>query len=191
MGAEILLRLDSYPSSTLDSDLMLWFKSVLSHQPGLAREAPHTTSPIPVFCQWPQWTVNGGRPPKNVGLDLRWTGTQTSTFKDTHERRSNLIQWHRSCLGVRLTALSPPWPRSSFLLSTFFQAFGRDLFSFLSALFKDLLYAGSPPDAVLKSPHCLSFFPSPSFSFCPHISTQPASSLSVATPRTMPPTSPL
>lgn len=52
------------------------------------------------------------------------------------------------------------WPRSSFL-STFFQVFGRDLFS-LSALFKDLLYAGSPFSrcAAISSL-------SPSFSCCP------------------------
>lgn len=60
------------------------------------------------------------------------------------------------------------WPRSSFL-STFFQVFGRDLFS-LSALFKDLLYAGSPPDVVLQSLYCLSFLSFPlSLSFWPHI----------------------
>lgn len=155
MGAEIP---DSYPSSTLDPDLMLWFKSVLSQQPGLAGEAPHTTSPIPVFVNdlsgpWTEVDHSGMSASTSDGPARRRTHAKTHT-----ERRGNPIQWHRSCLGVRRTALSrhPPWPCSSFL-STFFQVFGQDLFS-LSALFKDLLYAGSPPDAVLQSPHCLSFF---------------------------------
>lgn len=79
-----------------------------------------------------------------------------------HASRSNPIQWHRSWPQCAANCLISLWPRSSFL-STFFQVFGRDLFS-LSALFKDLLYAGSPPDVVLQSSHCLSLSPSLSFS---------------------------
>lgn len=74
------------------------------------------------------------------------------------------------------------WPRSSFL-STFFQVFGGDLFS-LSALFKDLLYAGSPPAVVLQSPLSLSLslsahtspeLASFTFSFSPPIPPRPVS----------------
>lgn len=139
------------------------------------------THPCPSqLCQRPHWTVNRGRPLWNVGIELgrlKWTSAQMSTCEDTRtceREQSNPIQWHRSWPQCAANCLISLWPRSSFL-STFFQVFGRDLFS-LSALFKDLLYAGSPPDVVLQSSHCLSL--SPSLSFSLHTSLRPASPLS-------------
>lgn len=86
------------------------------------------------------------------GRARRWAHAKTHAHANAS--RSNPIQWHRSWPQCAANCLISLWPRSSFL-STFFQVFGRDLFS-LSALFKDLLYAGSPPDVVLQSSHCLS-----------------------------------
>lgn len=106
------------------------------------------------------------------GRARRWAHAKTHAHANAS--RSNPIQWHRSWPQCAANCLISLWPRSSFL-STFFQVFGRDLFS-LSALFKDLLYAGSPPDVVLQSSHCLSF--SPSLSFSLHTSLRPASPLS-------------
>lgn len=137
------------------------------------------THPCPSqLCQRPHWTVNRGRPLWNVGSAgsngraRRWAHAKTHAHANAS--RSNPIQWHRSWPQCAANCLISLWPRSSFL-STFFQVFGRDLFS-LSALFKDLLYAGSPPDVVLQSSHCLSL--SPSLSFSLHTSLRPASPLS-------------
>lgn len=146
---------------------------VLSDQPGLAPEAPHTS--LPITGPWTEADHSGMSASSSAGSNgraRRWAHAKTHAHANAS--RSNPIQWHRSWPQCAANCLISLWPRSSFL-STFFQVFGRDLFS-LSALFKDLLYAGSPPDVVLQSSHCLSL--SPSLSFSLHTSLRPASPLS-------------
>lgn len=79
----------------------------LSHQPGFAQEAPHTTWPIAVLS-----TTSVDRERRRAALECR-PRPQMDRRTDEHMQRHTWAPgqpdpWHRSCLGVQLTALSPP-----------------------------------------------------------------------------------